>query len=52
MDFLKEDLMKIFDSMQVGAERATAIILSLKDFSRLDDAAPHPVDLHAWTAVC
>lgn len=47
LDFLKEDLMKIFDSMQVGAERAKAIILSLKDFSRLDDAAPHPVDLHA-----
>ena len=35
IDFLKEDLMKIFDSMQVGAERAKAIILSLKDFSRL-----------------
>ncbi|UNU23561.1 sensor histidine kinase [Microcoleus vaginatus] len=47
IDFLKEDLSKIFDSMQLGAERAKAIILSLKDFSRLDDAAPHPVDLHA-----
>jgi two-component system, NtrC family, sensor kinase len=47
LDFIKEDLIKIFESMQVGAERAKAIILSLKDFSRLDDAAPHPVDLHA-----
>ncbi|MEG3929810.1 MULTISPECIES: ATP-binding protein [unclassified Microcoleus] len=47
IDFLKEDLIKILDSMQVGAERAKAIILSLKDFSRLDEAAPHPVDLHA-----
>ncbi|MEG5159970.1 ATP-binding protein [Microcoleus sp. AT3-A2] len=47
IDFLKEDLIKIFDSMQVGAERAKAIILSLKDFSRLDETAPHPVDLHA-----
>lgn len=47
IDFLKEDLMKIFDSMQVGAERAKAIILSLKDFSRLDDTTPHPLDLHA-----
>ncbi|MBE9122191.1 HAMP domain-containing protein [Tychonema sp. LEGE 07199] len=47
IDFLQEDLMKIFNSMQVGAERAKAIILSLKDFSRLDDAAPQPVDLHA-----
>lgn len=47
LDFLKEDLIKIFDSMQVGAERAKAIILSLKDFSRLDDSVPHSVDLHA-----
>jgi two-component system, NtrC family, sensor kinase len=47
IDFVKEDLMKIFQSMQVGAERAKAIVLSLKDFSRLDDAAPNPVDLHA-----
>ncbi|MEG4999934.1 sensor histidine kinase [Microcoleus sp. B4-D4] len=47
LDFLQEDLMKIFNSMQVGAERAKAIILSLKDFSRLDDTAPQPVDLHA-----
>ncbi|MEG4531991.1 ATP-binding protein [Microcoleus sp. D2_18a_D3] len=47
IDFLKKDLIKILDSMQVGAERAKAIILSLKDFSRLDEAAPHPVDLHA-----
>lgn len=47
MDFIKEDVMKIFDSMQVGAERAKSIILSLKDFSRLDDTVPHPVDLHA-----
>jgi signal transduction histidine kinase len=47
LDFLKEDLMKIFQSMQVGASRAKAIVLSLKDFYRLDDAAPNPVDLHA-----
>jgi signal transduction histidine kinase len=47
IDFVKEDLMKIFQSMQVGAERAKSIALSLKDFARLDDAAPSPVDLHA-----
>lgn len=47
IDFLKEDLPKILQSMKVGAERATAIILSLKDFSRLDQAMPHPVDIHA-----
>jgi two-component system, NtrC family, sensor kinase len=47
LDFVKEDLMKIFQSMQVGAERAKAIVLSLKDFSRIDDASPSLVDLHA-----
>jgi two-component system NtrC family sensor kinase len=47
LDFVKEDLMKIFQSMQVGAERAKALVLSLKDFSRLEDEAPTPVDLHA-----
>ncbi|MGL5065444.1 MAG: ATP-binding protein [Microcoleus sp.] len=47
IEFAKEDLMKIFHSMQVGAERAKAIALSLKDFSRLDAVTPSPVDLHA-----
>ena len=47
LEFLKEDLIKIFQSMHVGAQRAKAIVLSLKDFSRLDDSAPAPVDLHA-----
>ncbi|NJK66622.1 MAG: HAMP domain-containing protein [Microcoleus sp. SU_5_3] len=47
IDFVKEDLIKIFQSMQVGAERAKAIVLSLKDFSRIDDATPNQVDLHA-----
>jgi signal transduction histidine kinase len=47
LEFLKEDLPKLLQSMKLGAERATQIVLSLKDFSRLDDATPHPVDLHA-----
>ncbi|MGE5657553.1 MAG: ATP-binding protein [Actinomycetota bacterium] len=47
LDFVKEDLLKLLQSMKVGAERAKAIILSLKDFSRLDQAQVHPVDLHA-----
>jgi two-component system, NtrC family, sensor kinase len=47
LDFVKEDLMKIFQSMQVGAERAKAIVLSLKDFSRIDDGSINLVDLHA-----
>jgi two-component system, NtrC family, sensor kinase len=47
LDFIKEDLLKILQSMKVGAERARAIILNLKDFSRLDEAMPHSVDIHA-----
>jgi signal transduction histidine kinase len=47
LNFVKEDLPKILQSMKVGAERARAIILNLKDFSRLDEAMPHPVDIHA-----
>ena len=46
LDFVKEDLLKIFQSMQVGAERAKAIVLSLKDFSRIDDGSINLVDLH------
>lgn len=47
LEFVKEDLLKILQSMKVGAERARGIILNLKDFSRLEQAEPHPVDLHA-----
>ncbi|OCR00744.1 histidine kinase [Oscillatoriales cyanobacterium USR001] len=46
LNFVKEDLPKILESMKVGAERARAIILNLKDFSRIDEAMPHPVDIH------
>lgn len=47
LEFLKEDLPKVLQSMKLGAERATQIVLSLKDFSRLDKSNPYPVDLHA-----
>lgn len=46
-DFLKQDLPKVLQSMKLGAERTAAISMSLKDFSRLDEAIAHPVDLHA-----
>lgn len=46
-DFLKEDLLKLLNSMKLGAERTTQIIMSLRDFSHLDEAIAHPVDLHA-----
>lgn len=47
LDFIQEDLPKLLQSMQVGAERARAIVLSLKDFSRLDENTPHLVDIHS-----
>ncbi|MEY3870322.1 MAG: hypothetical protein RLZZ338_4216 [Cyanobacteriota bacterium] len=46
LDFLVEDFPHIIQSMKVGSERAIAIVLSLKDFSRLDEAKPGAVDIH------
>lgn len=46
LEFLKEDLPKTLNSIQIGAERARQIVLSLKSFSRLDDTEPHAVNLH------
>lgn len=47
IEFIKKDLPKLLESMKFGAERARAIVLSLKDFSRLDETNPNSVDLHA-----
>jgi two-component system, NtrC family, sensor kinase len=47
LEFLEEDLPKILQSMKIGADRARQIVLSLKNFSRLDEVAIHPVDVHA-----
>ncbi|MEG4027903.1 MULTISPECIES: AAA family ATPase [unclassified Microcoleus] len=45
--FITEDLTKILQSMKVGSERIKQIILSLRNFSRLDEAEMKSVDLHA-----
>lgn len=45
-DFLREDLPKLVQSMKVGAERIQTIVLSLRNFSRLDETAIKAVDLH------
>ncbi|MCC5645163.1 GAF domain-containing protein [Nostoc sp. CHAB 5824] len=45
-EFLVEDLPKIMVSMQVGTERIRSIVLSLRNFSRLDEAENKRVDLH------
>jgi two-component system, NtrC family, sensor kinase len=46
LNFLLEDLPKLLTSMQLGAERIRQIVLSLRNFSRLDEAEMKPVDLH------
>lgn len=46
LEFLKQDLPKLFHSMEVGTERIREIIKSLRMFSRLDEADIKQVDLH------
>lgn len=46
LDFLSEDLPKIMESMQVGAERIRQIVLSLKTFSRVDKSKREAINLH------
>ncbi|WP_066382130.1 GAF domain-containing sensor histidine kinase [Anabaena sp. CA = ATCC 33047] len=46
LDFVIEDLPKIISSMQVGADRIRSLVLSLRNFSRLDEAENKYVDIH------
>jgi two-component system, NtrC family, sensor kinase len=45
-NFLAEDLHKILQSMRVGTNRIREIVLSLRNFSRLDEAELKTVNLH------
>lgn len=47
LDFILEDLPKLLNSMKVGANRIREIVLSLRTFSRLDEAQFKEVDLHS-----
>jgi signal transduction histidine kinase len=46
LEFLQEDLPKMFNSMKIGANRIRDIVLSLRNFSRLDEADLKEVNLH------
>ncbi|MGB3514097.1 MAG: AAA family ATPase [Microcoleaceae cyanobacterium] len=46
LEFLTEDLQKLLKSMKVGAERIQNIVLSLRNFSRLDESDMKPVNIH------
>ncbi|MEP0916415.1 ATP-binding protein [Leptolyngbya sp. DQ-M1] len=45
-EFLAGDLPKMLTSMRMGTDRIRQIVLSLRNFSRLDEAAVKPVDIH------
>ncbi|OUL26848.1 ATP-binding protein [Nostoc sp. 106C] len=46
LNFLMADLPKLFTSIKVGAKRITEIVLSLRNFSRLDEAEMKAVNIH------
>ncbi|HBB31209.1 MAG TPA: histidine kinase, partial [Cyanobacteria bacterium UBA9273] len=46
LDFIQYDFPKLLRSMQEGASRIREIVLSLRNFSRLDEAERKKADLH------
>ena len=46
LEFLQSDVIKTLASMKVGTERIRKIVLSLRNFSRIDEAKFKAVDIH------
>ncbi|MBE9004122.1 PAS domain S-box protein [Fortiea sp. LEGE XX443] len=46
LDFIRQDLPKVLDSMNTGAERIRQIVLSLRNFSRVDEEGMKSVNIH------
>ncbi|MEG4888156.1 PAS domain S-box protein [Microcoleus sp. F8-D3] len=46
VDYLMEDFTKILESMKVGADRIRDLVVSLRNFSRLDESQMKRVDIH------
>ena len=46
LEFLSADISKILQSMRMGTERIRDIVLSLRNFSRLDESELIKVDIH------
>lgn len=46
LDFLLSDLPRLLNSMKVGADRIQKIVLSLRTFSRMDEAEFKAVNIH------
>jgi two-component system, NtrC family, sensor kinase len=47
VDYLAEDLPKLLNSLKLGSDRIRELVLSLRNFSRLDESELKPVDIHA-----
>ncbi|MCY7332775.1 MAG: PAS domain S-box protein [Pseudanabaena sp. CAN_BIN31] len=46
LEFLRMDLPKMLTSMKIGAERIRQIVLSLRNFSRIDEEGRKPFNIH------
>ena len=46
LEFLQEDLPKLLKSMTVGTDRIQEIVLSLRNFSRMDEAEFKTINIH------
>ncbi|MBW4420209.1 MAG: HAMP domain-containing protein [Myxacorys californica WJT36-NPBG1] len=46
LEFLTEDFSKVLQSMEIGTQRIREIVLSLRNFSRLDEAEYKQADVH------
>ena len=46
IEFLQEDLFKLLDSLKMGSSRIRKLVLSLRNFSRLDEIEKKVVDIH------
>ena len=47
LEFVKKDFIELLESMKIGSQRIREIVLSLRNFSRLDEADVKAVDIHA-----
>lgn len=46
LEYLKQDLLQVIESMTVGADRITEIVKSLRNFSRTDEAEYKEAQIH------
>jgi predicted ATPase/signal transduction histidine kinase len=46
LEFIRQDLPKLLQSMELGADRIQNIVVSLRNFSRVDEQDKQAVDIH------